>query len=69
MKIRRDTCCFSVATKFSCRTFFKEHNVVEDVIVVQNMVEVFHLKQIRCKLYLLVLIKQVSLFLKRLVSL
>jgi len=69
MKIRRDTCCFSIATNFSCRTFFKEQDVVEDVIAVQNMVEVFHLKQIRCKLYMLALIKQVSFFLKRLVSL
>jgi len=69
MKIRRDTCCFNVATNFSCRNFVKKQNVVEDVIPVQNMVEVFHLKQIRCKLYLLVWIKQVSFFLKRLVSL
>ena len=43
--------------------------MVEDVFAVQKMVEVFHLKQIRCKLCLLVLIKQVSFFLKRLVSL
>jgi len=57
MKIRSDTFCFNVATKFSCRTFFKEQIVVEDVIAVQNMVEVFHLKQIHCKLYLLVWVK------------
>ena len=43
MKIRRDTRCFSVATNYSCRTFFKEQIVVEDVIAVQNMVQVFHL--------------------------
>jgi len=57
MKIRSGTFCFNVATKFSCRTFFKEQIVVEDVIAVQNMVEVFHLKQIHCKLYLLVWVK------------
>jgi len=69
MKIRRNTFCFSVATNFSRRNFFKEQNVVEDGIAVQNMVDVFYLKQIRCKLYLLVLVKQVSFVLKRFVSL